>query len=79
MRKMLALLVVCTILAGYIPPAFAGGWQRTQRRVRKAHKKWLKQQADFWKKFDAEMAELEARMDDRAKKGSQPRSGVCKK
>lgn len=58
MKKMLALLVVCTVLAGYVSPAFASGWHRSQSRMRKAHTRWLKQGAQFWKKFDAEMAQV---------------------
>lgn len=59
MKKITALLLVCTILAWCLPPAFAGGsgWHHSQTRRNAAYKKWLKQEADFWKRFDAEMAE----------------------
>jgi len=56
MKKIFAIVVVCTVLAGYVSTAIAGaaGWQNSQSRMRKAHQKTMKQQAEYWKKFDPE-------------------------
>lgn len=59
MKKMVALFVVFALMVCTIPLTFAGGagWHRAQSKRNAAYKKWLKQEAEFWKKFDAEMAE----------------------
>lgn len=60
MKKILALSVFCTIVAAYVSPAFGGGagWHHSQSRMRKAHKTYLKQEAEHWKQFDAAMDQL---------------------
>ncbi|MDQ7784836.1 MAG: hypothetical protein RDU20_18275 [Desulfomonilaceae bacterium] len=81
MKKIVVVMAVCSFLAGYALPAFAGGagWHSSQRRMRTAHDGWLKQEAQLWKKFDAAMAEAKARTNGHEKKEPQPGAGAGKK
>lgn len=76
MKKITALFVVFTCMACTIPLTFAGSaaWQLAQTRGNAAYKKWVKQETEFWKKFDAEMAEAgkENESDGPVKKRKQP-------
>ena len=63
--KKLAIIIASIVLLVPISQAFAGNaaWRGSQSRMRKAYLKWQKQEAEFWKKFDAEMVQAERDLD----------------
>ena len=65
MKFALTALTALVMLTASVLPAFSGGstWHGSQRRMKKAHSKQLKQEADFWKRFHAEMAQIEKALD----------------
>ncbi|GEM_PF-1980650 len=68
--KRIAFLTLLLVLVATVLPAFAGGAasRSAQRRSRKALSVWNQQMAGEWKKFEAEMAEAEAKLDKIQKK-----------
>ena len=56
MRKLVGIMVLI-LLASPVSDTFAGeSWLASQARAQHALRKWEKQQAELWKKFDADMA-----------------------
>lgn len=76
--KKLAIIMVSIMLLAPISEVLAGGagWHASQSRMRKAYQRFLKQESQFWKKFDAEMAQTERELDGApsvsATKGTKP-------
>lgn len=56
--RSLAIIMAMVVLPVLVPEVWASSsqWRFSQARMRQAHDKWQKRQAEFWKKFDAEMA-----------------------
>jgi len=61
----LAIIMAIGLFVAPISDVWASGsnWHFSQARMRRAYVKSLRQQAQFWKKFDAEMDQLKTGFD----------------
>ena len=66
MKQVFTTLLVIIILFPTVSLSFAGGasWHRAQARMRKAARVEAEKHAEFWKKFDDEMAKAQQEFDE---------------
>ncbi len=64
MRRLVGIMILI-LLAVPVSETFAraGSWMMSQTHAQHALRKWDKQQAEFWKKFNVDMAQAEKQLD----------------